>query len=342
MKFGLFGGAVAKRGENTADSQGYDDFINLVLEAEDLGYNSIFLVEHHFTGGGQVSASLNLLTYIAAKTSRIRLGTAVTVLPWHNPVLIAEQTATLDLLSGGRLDFGVGKGYRDIEYKGFCIPRDEALERYQESVEVIKKSWNSEERFDHNGKYWQFDDIMVEPYTIQKPHPPLWTAAGTDESIARVAESGMNVLFDHFASFERTEERINVWREACAATGRDFDPMQIGLARGLTITLSEKDLEAALHQRDERVSKMFAKFGALPGLEKRQPESYSDPALDMEAAALIGSPDKIIERLKVLEDMGFKHILILLPDDIETLRLFASEVMPVFKESDTTNADAAE
>jgi len=341
MRFGLFGGAVAKRGDETADSQGYDGFIEIVLEAEELGYHSIFLVEHHFTGGGQVSASLNLLTYIAAKTEKIRLGTAVTVLPWHNPVLIAEQTATLDLLSGGRLDFGVGKGYRDIEYNGFCIPRDEALERYQESVDVIKKAWVSDERFDHNGKYWQFDDIIVEPYTIQKPHPPLWTAAGTDESISRVAESGMNVLFDHFASFERTEERLKVWRDACEASGRDFDPMQVGLARGLTITLSDADYQAALERRDERVSKMFAKFGALPGLEKRQPESYAEPTLDMEEAALIGNPDKIIERLNVLKGMGFEHILILMPDNIETLRLFASEVMPEFA-NDAATVDAAE
>ena len=341
MKFGLFGGAVANKSADTADSKGYDGFVDLIIEAEKLGYESIFMVEHHFTGGGQVSASLNLLTYIAAKTEKIRLGTSVTVLPWHNPVLLAEQTATLDLLSGGRLDFGVGKGYRDMEYKGFCIPREEALERFQESIEVIKKAWTSEERFSHDGKFWQFDDIIVEPYTIQEPHPPLWTAAGTDESIARVAESDMNVLFDQFASFERTEERLKVWQKACAASGRGFDPMEVGLARGLTITLSEEEYQDALKKRDVRVTKMIEKFGALPGLVKDEPESYSDPILDMEEAALIGNPDKIIERLKILESMGFTHILILIPDNIETLQIFASEVMPEFREEKTEIISAA-
>ena len=94
MKFGLFGGAIARRGDETPDSQGYGKLIDLVQEAEGLGYHSIFLVEHHFTGAGQVSATLNLLTYLAARTERIRLGTAVTVLPWHDPVLLAEQAAT--------------------------------------------------------------------------------------------------------------------------------------------------------------------------------------------------------------------------------------------------------
>lgn len=339
MKFGLFGGAVAKKGDETADSQGYDDFIERVVEAEQLGYHSIFLVEHHFTGGGQVSASLNLLTFLAAKTSTIRLGTAVTVLPWHNPVLLAEQTATLDLLSGGRLDFGVGKGYRDLEYKGFCVPKEEGLARYEESVEVIRKSWTSEERFSHDGRYWKFDDIIVEPHTIQKPHPPLWTAAGTDDSIARVAETGFNVMFDHFASFERTRERLKAWTDACAATGRSFDPMEVALARGLTITQTDEEYAVALEQRDERVSKMFNKFGALPGLEKRQPESYADPVLDMEDSALIGNPEMISDRLKELEKMGFQHILILLPEKMETLRIFAHDVMPAFQ---SQKASAAE
>ena len=133
MKFGLFGSAQARRaGPDTDSSQGFRDFIDNNVEAEGLGYYSTFLVEHHFTGFGQVSASLNLLTWLGARTRHLRLGTAVLVLPWHNPVLLAEQAATLDLLSGGRLDFGIGKGYRWNEFAGFCVPMEEADERFEE------------------------------------------------------------------------------------------------------------------------------------------------------------------------------------------------------------------
>ena len=104
-----------------------------------------FLVEHHFTGFGQVSATLNLLTWVAAQTTTLRLGTAVMVLPWHNPVLLAEQAATVDLLSGGRLDFGVGKGYRHNEFAGFRIPMEEADARFEELLDIITKSWTSNE-----------------------------------------------------------------------------------------------------------------------------------------------------------------------------------------------------
>ena len=127
MRFGLFGSATARHGGPDVDSGlGYKQFVDYNIEAEALGYHSTFLVEHHFTGAGQVSASLSLLTWLAAKTRTLRLGTAVLVLPWHNPVLLAEQAATIDLLSGGRLDFGVGKGYRHNEFAGFCVPIEEA------------------------------------------------------------------------------------------------------------------------------------------------------------------------------------------------------------------------
>src|ERR1700733_7218954 len=130
MRFGLFGSAQANgSGLGAGVGQGFHDYIDFNVEAESLGYHSTFLVEHHFTGWSQVSATLGLLTYLAARTRTLRLGTAVMVLPWHNPVLLAEQAATLDVLSGGRLDFGVGKGYRHSEFAGFCMPPEEAQAR---------------------------------------------------------------------------------------------------------------------------------------------------------------------------------------------------------------------
>ena len=325
MKFGLFGGAIARRGDETPDSQGYGKLIDLVQAAEGLGYHSIFLVEHHFTGAGQVSATLNLLTYLAAKTERIRLGTAVTVLPWHDPVLLAEQAATLDLLSRGRLDFGIGKGYRDVEFESFRIPKEEAQARYDESLGLIVRSWTSNERFSHHGKYWQYSDIVVEPPVLQKPHPPLWTAAGTDESIARVARSGLNVLFDQFGSFGRTEERLGRWRAACTEAGRRFDPMQVGLARAVVLTGDEREYESALRAREKRTAQMIGAYGALPGLDRTQPETYADPGRASDA--LIGDPAAVLGRLRRLESMGFEYILMLLPDDVRMLRRFADEIM---------------
>src|SRR5688572_30881889 len=151
MQFGLFGSASARRGSGEFDStEGYHDWIEYNVEAEGLGFRSTFCVEHHFTGYGQVSATLNLLTWIGARTSTLRLGTAVMTLPWHNPVLLAEQAATIDLLSGGRLDFGIGQGYRHNEFAGFCIPMEEAEARFEEALGVLLKAWTSDSPWSHH------------------------------------------------------------------------------------------------------------------------------------------------------------------------------------------------
>src|SRR2546429_4721124 len=153
MRFGLFGSAQARRPtrgtERTDSSQGFREWIENNVEAEALGFHSTFVVEHHFTGFGQVSASLNLLTWLGARTRHLRLGTAVLVLPWHNPVLLAEQAATLDLLSGGRLDFGVGKSYRYKEVAGFCLPMEEADLRFDRTLEGITKRLTPQRPFSH-------------------------------------------------------------------------------------------------------------------------------------------------------------------------------------------------
>src|SRR5229473_6749342 len=216
-------------------SEGFRDWIDYNVEAEALGFRSAFLVEHHFTGYGQVSATLNLLTWLGARTSTLRLGTAVIVLPWHNPVLLAEQAATLDLLSGGRLDFGIGKGYRYNEFTGFAIPLEEADARFEEALAIITKAWTSEQRFSHHGCFWTFNDIVVEPPPSQKPHPPFWMAAGSPSSIRRVAERGYNLLLDQFAAFDVIGERIALFKAERAARGRAHDPMGIAVARDMQV-----------------------------------------------------------------------------------------------------------
>src|SRR5206468_11823809 len=138
MRFGLLCSAQADTTELGPETgQGFRDYLDFNVEAEALGYHASFSVEHHFTGWNQISATLTLLTCLAMRTTTLRLGTAVMVLPWHHPVLLAEQAATLDLISGGRLDFGIGKGYRHTEFKGFGIAPNEAQARFDEAVEVI-------------------------------------------------------------------------------------------------------------------------------------------------------------------------------------------------------------
>jgi alkanesulfonate monooxygenase SsuD/methylene tetrahydromethanopterin reductase-like flavin-dependent oxidoreductase (luciferase family) len=335
MRFGLFGSATARHGGPDVDSgQGYKQFVDYNIEAEALGYHSTFLVEHHFTGFGQVSASLALLTWVAAKTRTLRLGTAVLVLPWHNPVLLAEQAATIDLLSNGRLDFGVGKGYRHNEFAGFCVPIEEADARFNESLDVIVKAWTAKQRFSHQGKYWKFQDIIVEPPTAQKPHPPMWMGAGSPDSIRQVAARGYNLLLDQFASFETVAERIAIFKSEVEKRGRTFDPTEVGVARAFYVAKNAVDKEAALERRLEAQRRLEAISNAPDGTKnKASIMAYSDTREASEDSALYGTPDEIARKLERLRGLGVEYVLLNggglgLDKASDNLSRFAREVMP--------------
>ena len=343
MKFGLFGSAQAKRGgsPDVDSAKGYRDWLEFNIEAEALGYHSAFAVEHHFTGFGQVSATINLLTFLAAETSTLRLGTAVMVLPWHNPVLLAEQAATLDLLSGGRLDFGVGKGYRYNEFDGFNIPMEEAGDRFEESLDVLTRAWTTDEPWSHQGKYWSFNNIIVEPPTIQKPHPPFWMGAGSPNSIEGVAERGYNLLLDQFAPINVTLERMQTFRASVESRGRKFDANEVGVARGLYVARDAADRDEAIQRRISARNRIDNLAQRPDGANKASIMSYDDTTETALEASLFGTVEEIVEKVSKLSDGGVKYIL--LSDGgsgIEGLRQFSKEVMPVF--STDEKAEAAE
>jgi len=274
------------------------------------------------------------LSYLAARTERIRLGTAVVVLPWHNPILVAEQAATLDLLSNGRLDLGVGKGYRSYEFSGFCVPQDEATERFDEAMQVIRLSWESGgERFSYKGKWHSYDNVVVEPSPIQQPHPPFWMGAGSPESIRRAAREGYNLLLDQIAPIDVIIERVRVFREECAAIGRPYNPMMVGVTRGLQIVHNEEERRKAIATRRE-VLKNIGDLARGPGAERYHHIKDDPDAFELDDAPLLGTPEEIIARLKRLEAGGIENVLFAAPGaSVAGLRTFAEEIMPAFERS---------
>ncbi len=282
MKFGLFGSAQAQRGGVDVDSaQGFRDFVDYNVEAEGLGFHSTFVVEHHFTGFAQVSASLNLLTWVAARTSTLRLGTAVAVLPWHNPVLLAEEAATIDLMSNGRLEFGVGKGYRHNE-------------------------------------------------TAQKPHPPIWMAAGNPDSIRRVAARGFGLMLDQFALPETIIERFNLFKAEVEQRGRTFDPMTVAVARAFYVAKDAADKASAVERRLAATRRMTSLAQSPAGDNKSSMVSFADTREASEQSALFGTPDEIAGKLESLRRAGVAYVLLNGPGSRDQLRRFARDVMPAF------------
>jgi len=337
MRFGLLCSAQASRNDLPAEAgQGFCDYLDLNVRAEALGFHSTFLVEHHFTGWNQVSATLMLLSCLAMRTSRLRLGSAVIVLPWHNPVLLAEQAATLDLVSGGRFDFGIGKGYRHSEFTGFQIPPEEADARFDEAIEVIMRAWLTRSRFSHRGRFWCFEDIVVEPPPAQQPHPPLWVAAGSEASIRRAARRGFNLILDQYASPQQIGERLALYRAERAAHGKPFDPMQVAVARQLYVAHDRADAEAALARQANYTQRTVEVSRSPERKDGSHVLAYAAKPGATEEHALYGTPKELRAKLAELSEAGADYILLQVAAGQQQLQRFAREIMPAFQATPET------
>jgi alkanesulfonate monooxygenase SsuD/methylene tetrahydromethanopterin reductase-like flavin-dependent oxidoreductase (luciferase family) len=330
MQFGIFGSAQASSGEFGPETgQGFRDYLDYCVEAETLGFTSSFLVEHHFTGWNQVSATLMLQTALAMRTRRLRLGSAVIVLPWHNPVLLAEQAATLDQISDGRLDFGIGKGYRHSEFHGFAIPPEEADARFEESVEVMRRAFTSRARFSHRGRFWQFDNVLVEPPPRQQPHPPFWVAAASEASIRRAAARGFNLILDQYASAEAHGKRIALYRAELEAHGHRYNPMRIAMARQLYVAKTKAEAEEAL-ARAAKYTARTVEVSRTPGVAVAGSHVLGYAGIT-EAHTLYGTPDNIVIEIEELRRAGAEYLLLTaVTGGQEQLRRFARDVMSAF------------
>ena len=225
---------------------------------------------------------------------------------------MAEQAATLDLLSGGRLDFGVGKGYRWNEFAGFCVAMEEADARFDEAMEVITNSFVCDEPFSHRGRYWQYDNIVVEPPSATRPHPPFWMGAGSERSVRQVAERGYNLLLGQYDLAEDVVRHVAQFKADVEKRGRRYDPMEVGIARAIHFADTKEELEAAQIRR-------FQGHVRINNLSRRPDGDDRDRfARDDEEevrrlcdeTAIFGTPDDIAKKLEALRDGGVEYVLI--------------------------------
>ena len=215
---------------------------------------------------------------------------------------------------------------------------EEASERYDVAVAFLRKAWTSKTRFSHHGGRWDFEDIVVEPAPIQKPHPPLWIGAFSPGSIRQAAESGCNLLLGQNGSPELVAESIGIYSKAVEAQDRTYDPMAVGLTRALHIAMNEEEREAAHRVRIQFTRNVqqlsLSPAGNSPNLGRpRRAVSEEEMRRATESDALIGTPQEIVERLRRLQAGGVEYVLIIdVGGSLAALRTFAREVMPEFAE----------
>jgi len=353
VRFGTFFFFQAPPGHEHAD------IIRRELEqvewSEELGFDAVWFTEHHFIDYGLSVDPATLAAAAAARTRRIRIGLAAAILPFHHPLRLAEQLALVDILADGRLDVGVGRGNRPAEFAGYGVPQVESRERFEETVEVMRRAW-TEERVSFRGRFFTLDDVRVIPKPVQRPHPPLYRVCASRDGVESAALHGwpmlnsvlrgpVNQLLAHRDAYIETLAKAGRSAAEVAALLRDW-----GVSR--QIYVAETDARALAEAKDAELwyQEAFRRFVIPDRIEDAHPAlqpgframaerlaTVSWETLVAETLAF-GSPDTVARHVEAMRAMGVGHVLCWmnfggLPQERvrRSMELFAREVMPRFR-----------
>ena len=346
MKFGLF--SHLPWPEGTSPSQVIYEATEQLCLAEELGYYSSWFTEHHFSRYGIGSSSLVVVSNMAAQTKTIRLGTAVLVPPLHHPVHLAEDTATLDVVSGGRLDVGFGRGTANYEYTGYDVDPAESQERFQETIGIVEGLWTTSD-YSYEGKYFNVNTANLVPPPLQKPHPPIYIAATrTVTTLEYVVATGhpliCGVVLDHDDAIDLCDRFVEMSREA----GHNIPISEIPFFRYLHVAETEEEarrnaepaMSWTMDMTDWRRSIRQGSEVNQRLEDFRRTRSQMPPTYDYlaEKRAIIGTPDQCIAKIREFQEQGIAYFGCNfdfggMPQEtvLRSMKLFAEEVMPHFK-----------
>jgi alkanesulfonate monooxygenase SsuD/methylene tetrahydromethanopterin reductase-like flavin-dependent oxidoreductase (luciferase family) len=344
------------------DDTAFDEAFTLAAAAEELGYDTIWLAERHFasperisggSGGGVpsfASAPLMFASALAARTSRVRIGIAVSVLPLAHPVKLAEEVATLDQISRGRLDFGIGRSGFATAYAGYAVPYGESRERFQECLDILRAAW-TQDSFSYSGEHYQFEDVALVPKPYQKPYPPLRMAATTPDTFPIVGEMGFPIFVGlRGTDVPETARNVATYREAWHAAGHPGDGdvyLRIPVYVAATEDAALEEPRASTMQSYKRLAESYVKSAGTTGTvaaegRAARGESMLAAGYDelLRNRLAYGTPEMVATRLKQLrDDIGLSGFVIEpnvggsipRPQVFESVRLIATEVAPALR-----------
>jgi alkanesulfonate monooxygenase SsuD/methylene tetrahydromethanopterin reductase-like flavin-dependent oxidoreductase (luciferase family) len=326
-----------------------------VAWSEELGFDEVWLTEHHFIDYGLAVDPAVLAAAVAARTRRVRIGLAAAILPFHHPLRVAEQMALVDIISHGRLDVGVGRGNRPVEFAGYGVPQIESRERMDETVEIVLRAW-TEERFSYQGRFFAFHDVGVLPKPVQRPHPPLYQVCVSKETIENTALRGWPMLNSVlYGPLDKLPENRDIYLAALDKAGRtDAEKRWLldrwGVSRHIYVADSDAQALEETKEAEMWYQESLRRFQIPDRIEDAHPSLQAGFRAQAERLAKVnwndlvretvafGSPDTVAGHIATMRDMGIGQVLCWmnfggLPQDRirRSMELFAREVMPRFR-----------
>jgi alkanesulfonate monooxygenase SsuD/methylene tetrahydromethanopterin reductase-like flavin-dependent oxidoreductase (luciferase family) len=342
MNFGMFTDFHVR--QNMSQAEAFDESFRQVEEAEKLGIDSVWLSEHHFSPERSVLASpLVIASSIATRTRRVRIGLAVQVLPLTNPLRIAEEAATVDHISKGRFDFGVGRSGLTRYYQGYNVPYVESRSRFLEALDIITQAW-TQEQFSYTGDHFNFHNVTVVPKPYQTPHPPIRVALASTETFSLVGKMGHAIFVSANTPIPQLQERLAMYRQARQEAGHT-DPADIALRIPAyvaeTAEQARSEPEASTMHAIRYAATELVTTAANPEIAARIQRTANTPYDEiLKQRVLYGTPEAVVDRLQEYQDaLGITGVVLemnyggRLPYErvIQSVRLLTEKVAPKFK-----------
>lgn len=355
MKFGIMN-LFPVSGE-VSDHQVLRETLDEIQLADELGFDSVWLAEHHFSTYGILGSPLHFGMAIAERTKRITIGTAVLVIPLHDPLRLAEDIAALDVLSGGRVAIGVGRGYQPSEFAGFGIPLEESKERYQETLEIVRLAL-TQEKFSYDGKHFHYENVTTYPRPFTPGGPPILQGTVSPDSFRDRGAVGESIITSpNFTPLGLMKKNFDLYRAAMTENG--FDLSQYDLPFMQQVWCGEG--QEGLKQAAEAALTYYKSVGkVIPGSEEaleKERSYYEAVARNIDLLTLeqtlthggnFGSPQRVIETIEQLrEQLGITHYIgwLRIPSlergaALASMERFAETVIPYFRAQDAAEASA--
>ncbi len=330
FQFGLVVRGQAEQGEDI--SRRFQETLAFVRLADRLGFDSVTKTAHYSAWPFQMLQLVPMLARFAAEAPRLRLNAGVLLLPLLSPLHVAEEFATLDVITGGKIILGVGLGYRDVEFKAFGVPRSQRARRFEANLVAIKRLW-TEDKVNMKAGHFELDEASCSPQPLQKPHPPIWIGANADPAIERAARLGDCWYIGPAVEIPAIARQMELYRRALDAAGKPF-PGELPMRREVFVAKT----------RDEAIRLcapyLGAKYKAYHSWRQDMPDD--DRGLGqtfeklIEDRFLIGSPDEVAEQiLAIHRELGVNHLVMStewagMPESlaVETIEMIAKELFP--------------
>lgn len=280
------------------------------------GYDGVWLAEHHFNTYSVCPSPHLMAMNVAARTKNLRIGLAVSLAVFYNPLRLAEEVALLDVLSGGRINWGAGRGFDRGEFGAFKIDVAESAARFQEAVDIVLAAWTNE-KLTYHGQFWDYEDVEVLPKPMQKPHPPTWLAATSPGAINRAASRGHTILMDPHASHEEIREKRALYQRVLEENGYSIEGRDIPMARLIAIAPTEEQAKQVAYEGARWTVGSYAK-----GMHDDPIERYVNQVM------VYGTAESVTEKLLALkQDLPINYLLAA-PLSHESFVLFTEKVLP--------------